>query len=100
MLVSALLPVTGEEYKNGSYFKEGKEERRVGKPLADAGRVLRKRILVGYITQGFRFLTNIDGWMEIKGNAKERSVCSETELETLSFQSFPKGSCSGKQSGN
>lgn len=84
MLVPALLPLTGEEYNKRSYFKEGKAERRVGKPLADAGRVLRKRVLVGYITQGFRFLTNIDGWVEIKENAKERSMCVQRLSQKLS----------------
>lgn len=40
----------GRNPRNRRYFKEGRAERRLGKPLSDAGRVVRKRVLVAYIT--------------------------------------------------
>lgn len=46
--------------KTGVIFKKGRAERRIGKALSDAGRIMRKRVLVSYITQSFRFLINID----------------------------------------
>lgn len=75
MLVPALLPLAyGGIQKQELVFKQGGAEGRVAKARSDAGRIMWKRVLFSCITQRFRILIKIDGWMEVKVKAKERST--------------------------
>lgn len=93
-----MLPLAyGAIKKQVLFFKRGTTERRVAKAHPDAGRIMWKRVLFGDITQSFRFLINIDGWMEVKVKARgELHMFRDCELKMFSFQLFPKENHTGE----
>lgn len=45
----------GRNLETGVIFKKDRAEGRVGKPLSDPGGIMKKRVLVNYMIQGFTF---------------------------------------------